>query len=109
MLFSKEKIEKDTEEAIAAFKKKAENEIWVNLAKGIAEIGGDSYSGGAVEKAYMKEKKDGFPHKKTIQAVINGSGSAVGGSNGHEAAAEADQDEDDAEEIGVEEEAGEDV
>lgn len=93
MLFLKEKIEADIEEEIAAYKKKAESEIWGKLAKAMVEIGADEYTGGAVEKAYMKEKRDGFSHRSTVATVMAGFSSAggVNGGDGSDAGDEADE------------------
>lgn len=51
------------------------------MAKAMLELGADEYTGGAVEKAYNREKKEGFPHRSTIAAVMAGFSSA-GGING---------------------------
>lgn len=81
MLFVREKVEQETEAAIAAFKKDAENKIWSNMAKAMVELGADEYTGGAVEKAYNREKKEGFPHRSTI-ATVMAAFSSAGGVNG---------------------------
>jgi hypothetical protein len=72
MLVAHDRIEKETEDAITAYKKKAENEIWVKTALAMLDLGSGEYSGGAVEKAWAKEKKSGFPHRASIDAVIPG-------------------------------------
>jgi hypothetical protein len=71
MLHLKDTIDKETEEEIAEFKRKAENEVWKKIAGRMANIGGGNYSAEAIEKGYIKEKKDGFPHKATVDAVMN--------------------------------------
>jgi hypothetical protein len=93
MLFLKEKVEADIEEEIAAFKKKAESEMWGKLAKAMAKIGADEYTGGAVEKAYMKEKRDGFRHRSTVATVMANFSSAggVNSGDGSDAGDEADE------------------
>jgi hypothetical protein len=93
MLFVREKVEQETEAAIAAFKKEAENKIWSNMAKAMVELGADEYTGGAVEKAYNREKKEGFPHRSTMAAVMSGfsSASGVNGGGGSDAETEADE------------------
>lgn len=77
MLVARERVEKETEDAIAAFRKKAENEIWMKTGQAMLEIGAGEYTSGAVEKAWLKEKKNGFPHRASIDAVM--SGSTMGG------------------------------
>lgn len=90
MLFVKDKIEKETDEMIAAFKKNAEHEVWSKMAAAMVEIGGDSYSSGAVEKAFTKERKEGFPHKATVAAVVGKSVSNVDTDEENEVGEEAD-------------------
>jgi hypothetical protein len=71
MLVARERIEKETEDAIAAFRKKAENESWMKTGQAMLEIGAGEYTCGAVEKAWLKEKKSGFPHRASIDAVMS--------------------------------------
>lgn len=91
MLFAKEMVEKENAEKITAFQKKVESETWAEVAKGMANLGADVYTGGAVEKAYTKEKRDGFPHHSTIATVMAGFSSAggVNGGDGSDAEGEA--------------------
>jgi hypothetical protein len=70
MLVARERIEKETEAAIAAFRKKAENESWMKTGQAMLEIGAGEYTSGAVEKAWLKEKKSGFPHRASIDVVM---------------------------------------
>lgn len=49
----------------------------------MVNLGSDSYTGGAVEKAHMKEKRDGFLHRSTVATVMAGFSSA-GGVNGED-------------------------
>jgi hypothetical protein len=51
------------------------------MAKAMVELGADEYTGGAIEKAFNKEKKDGFPHRSTI-ATVMASYCSAGGING---------------------------
>jgi hypothetical protein len=51
------------------------------MAKAMKELGADEYNPGAVEKAYNREKKEGFPHRATMATVMAGFSSA-GGVNG---------------------------
>ncbi len=78
MLFVRQKAEQEIETAVAAFKKDAENKIWSSMAKAMVEIGADEYTAGAVEKAYNREKKQGFPHRDTVAAVMAAFSSASG-------------------------------
>jgi hypothetical protein len=63
-------MEKVFAEEVANFKKKAENDIWSKMGKAIVNIGADKYTVVAVKKAYMREKKEGFPHCSTVELVI---------------------------------------
>jgi hypothetical protein len=98
MLFVREKVLQDNDAAIAAFKKDIENKTWANMAKAMHDLGADEYSGGAVEKAFIREKREGFPHRATMAAVMAGYSSAGAGHGGHGSDAEDEADE--ADEIG---------
>jgi hypothetical protein len=78
MLFVRDKVLEDNEVAIVAFKKDIENKTWANMARAMKELGADEYSPGAVEKAYNREKKEGFPHRATMATVMAGFSSAGG-------------------------------
>lgn len=78
MLFSKDTIEKQLAEELAVIQKKQEVEKWSKIADHMATIGGDKYTGPAVEKAFNKEKKDNFPHLASVDSVMAG---AVGDEN----------------------------
>lgn len=82
MLFAKEKIDMENAVKVAAFQKKVESESWAQIAVAMVELGSDEYTSGAVEKAYMKEKKDGFPHRNNIASVMAGFTTADGISSG---------------------------
>jgi hypothetical protein len=84
MLYVKDRIEKETEFEIAAFKKKAEHEIWGKMANAMAELGADKYTAGAVEKAFGREKREGFPHRISVDAVISEGNSAGTAQSGHD-------------------------
>ncbi|OBT65921.1 hypothetical protein VE03_05480 [Pseudogymnoascus sp. 23342-1-I1] len=47
-------------------------ELYARMAPVMVELGADSYSAAAIEKAYLKEKREGFPHAATINQVMNG-------------------------------------
>lgn len=70
MLYSYDIMEQEIKNDIAAYTKKAESEIWSKTAAYMEKYGADKYTGGAVEKAYQREKKNGFPHKDTIPAIM---------------------------------------
>lgn len=53
-------------------------ELYGRMASVMVELGADTYNAAAVEKAYLKEKRDGFPHAATIDQVLNGAGPASG-------------------------------
>ncbi len=95
MLFAKEMVDKENLEKIAAFNKKVENDTWYEVAKGMVKLGGDVYTAGAVEKAYNKEKKEGFSHRATVATVMakytSGTGISGGGDKGVEGDGEADE------------------
>ena len=84
MLVARDRIEKEVEESVAAFRKKAENESWMKTGQAMLQLGANEYTGGAIEKAWLKEKRSGFPHRASIDAVMSGSamgGTLIGGSN----------------------------
>ncbi|KFY68961.1 hypothetical protein V496_00660 [Pseudogymnoascus sp. VKM F-4515 (FW-2607)] len=47
-------------------------ELYSRMASAMVQLGADTYSAAAIEKAYLKEKREGFPHAATIDQVING-------------------------------------
>ncbi|KFZ02855.1 hypothetical protein V502_11448 [Pseudogymnoascus sp. VKM F-4520 (FW-2644)] len=48
------------------------SELYGRMASVMVELGADTYNAAAVEKAYLKEKREGFPHAATIDQVMNG-------------------------------------
>ena len=48
------------------------SELYGRMASVMVELGADTYNAAAVEKAYLKEKCEGFPHAATIDQVMNG-------------------------------------
>lgn len=52
--------------------RKLEGEVYSRMSVVMIELGSDTYSAAAIEKAFLKEKREGFPHKETISKVING-------------------------------------
>lgn len=76
MLFAKEQVTKSLAEEIEATRKKLEGDLFNRISTMMVELGADTYSAAAIEKAYGKEKREGFPHQSTINQVINGEGSA---------------------------------
>ncbi|OBT60936.1 hypothetical protein VE03_09277 [Pseudogymnoascus sp. 23342-1-I1] len=59
---------KETESQI----RRLEGEVYSHMSVVMVELGSDTYSAAAIEKAFLKEKREGFPHKETISKVING-------------------------------------
>ncbi|OBT94578.1 hypothetical protein VE01_07910 [Pseudogymnoascus verrucosus] len=47
-------------------------ELYGRMATVMIQLGGDTYTAAAIEKAYLKEKREGFPHAATIDEVMNG-------------------------------------
>jgi len=70
MLFAKEEITRQITEDINAMRKQKEAELWGKMADLMSSLGCDKYSGAAIEKAFVKEKKEDFPHKNTIEEVL---------------------------------------
>lgn len=52
--------------------RRLEGEVYSRMSVVMVELGSDTYSAAAIEKAFLKEKREGFPHKETISKVING-------------------------------------
>ncbi|OBT72338.1 hypothetical protein VF21_09459 [Pseudogymnoascus sp. 05NY08] len=52
--------------------RRLEGEVYARMAVVMVDLGADTYSAAAIEKAFLKEKREGFPHKETISQVING-------------------------------------
>lgn len=46
-------------------------ELYGRMATVMIQLGGDTYTAAAIEKAYLKEKREGFPHAATIDEVMN--------------------------------------
>jgi hypothetical protein len=120
MLFVRERVDRENEEALTAFKKKLEADLvtfkkkldydmWPTMANYMKEIGADDYTGGAVEKAYIKEKRENFPHRATMEAVIAASDPVGGAQNDEEGELEAAEAEDQAYGEAMGQEAGEDA
>lgn len=57
--------------------RRLEGEVYARMAVVMADLGADTYSAAAIEKAFLKEKREGFPHKETISQVINGAASTA--------------------------------
>jgi hypothetical protein len=73
MLYAKEQVSKALAEEIEAQRKKLEGELYTRVSVVMVALGADTYSAAAIEKAYGKEKRDGFPHQGTIDQIINDS------------------------------------
>lgn len=76
LLFAKDIIASDLEQEMVEFQKKQEQEaeshkrrqdaeLWVRISSRITKMGADTYTGTAIQKAFQKEKNDGFPHRET--------------------------------------------
>lgn len=70
MLHAKEEVSRQITEDIEALRKQKEAELWTRINEKMLTLGCDSYSGGAIEKAFNKEKKENFPHRDTITEVL---------------------------------------
>jgi hypothetical protein len=70
MLFVQEEVSRKITEDINAMRKQKEAELWTKMADMMLTFGCDKYTGGAIEKAFAKEKKEDFPHKDTIAEVL---------------------------------------
>ena len=65
VLLAKDIINELQAAELEQFKKKQETDVWGRVATHITTIGGDTYTGEAIQKAYAKEKRDNFPHLQT--------------------------------------------
>ena len=68
MLITKAKVEAAIEEAVAGFAKKLHGEKWGKIAEDMKSIGSDTYNGAAVEKMFMKAKKNGLPSQEDLDS-----------------------------------------
>lgn len=64
------------------------SELYSRMATVMVQLGADTYTAAAIEKAYVREKREGFPHAATIDQVING---APAPANDDEAMEDIDQ------------------
>lgn len=71
--------------------RKLEGEVYSRMSVVMVQLGSDTYSAAAIEKAFLKEKREGFPHKETMAKVINGVAAAVGGDQDMEGAESSDE------------------
>ncbi|ELR10385.1 hypothetical protein GMDG_00798 [Pseudogymnoascus destructans 20631-21] len=53
-------------------------ELYGRMATVMVQLGGDTYTAAAVEKAFLKEKREGFPHAATIDEVMKGPAAPAG-------------------------------
>ncbi|KFZ05603.1 hypothetical protein V501_08187 [Pseudogymnoascus sp. VKM F-4519 (FW-2642)] len=69
--------------------RRLEGEVYARMAVVMVDLGADTYSAAAIEKAFLKEKREGFPHKETISQVINGAAATASEDEGMGAIDEA--------------------
>lgn len=79
MIFANEKVIGTLAEEVEAKRKeleaqlrKLEGEVYSRMSAVMVQLGADTYSAAAIEKAFLKEKREGFPHRETMGQVING-------------------------------------
>lgn len=60
-----EQFKVDQVAALASFEGSQNHQAWSRMAAMVEDMGGDKYTGDAVQKAYSKERQAGFPHKET--------------------------------------------
>lgn len=83
--------------ALASFEIKLEYGIWGRMAAMVEQMGGDTYTADAAQKAYSKERLAGFPHKETdfyLKLALQGSPAEDGESQEAKDETEVDFDED---------------
>ncbi|KFY31843.1 hypothetical protein V493_00746 [Pseudogymnoascus sp. VKM F-4281 (FW-2241)] len=82
--------------------RRLEGEVYTRMSAVMVQLGSDTYSAAAIEKAFLKEKREGFPHKATMTQVINDTAAAASkddamGVDGNGAAVGKDESMEDAE------------
>jgi hypothetical protein len=70
MLRAKAIVEHSISQELEAIKKYKLQQIWARTAQVMVEIGAESYSNMSIQKAYLKEREAGFPHRENVENVV---------------------------------------